>query len=42
MEFKAFAENQTWKKLYTLRSDNGGEYVLSEFQKYLKAHGIQH
>jgi hypothetical protein len=42
MEFKVFVENQTGKKLQTLWSDNGGEYVSSEFQKYLKAHGIQH
>jgi len=40
MEFKAFAENQTKKKLQILWSDNGGEYVSSEFQKYLKTHGI--
>ena len=34
--FKALAENQSGRKLKILRSDNGGEYVNSEFIQYCK------
>jgi transposase InsO family protein len=40
--FKAFAENQTGKKIKKLRSDNGTEYTNTEFQIFLKQSGIQH
>lgn len=42
MEFKAFAENQTGKKIRILRSDNGNEYVNKRMDDYLKQNGIQH
>ena len=32
--FKALVENQSGRKLKVLRSDNGGEYVKSEFIQY--------
>jgi len=35
-------ENQTGTKIKKLRSDNGTEYYSSEFQEYLKEHGIIH
>ncbi|KAG7303823.1 hypothetical protein JYU34_010719 [Plutella xylostella] len=35
-------ENQTNKKIKELRSDNGGEYVSSQFREFLKKHGIRH
>lgn len=40
--FKAYAENQTSRKIKVLRSDNGGEYVNNVFQDYLKKCGIKH
>ncbi|MDD0451916.1 hypothetical protein PSZ91_23925, partial [Shigella sonnei] len=39
-EFKAQAENQTGKNVKTLRSDRGGEYLSTEFNHFLKEHGI--
>ena len=36
MEFKNEVENQTDKKIKTLRSDRGGEYLSQEFIDYLK------
>lgn len=41
-DFKVFVENQTNKKIKELRSDNGGEYINSQFQLFLKKHGIRH
>ena len=41
-EFKSLVENQTGKRIKTLRSDNGGEYTSHNFQRYLKAQGILH
>ncbi|KAL0318249.1 UNVERIFIED_CONTAM: Retrovirus-related Pol polyprotein from transposon TNT 1-94 [Sesamum calycinum] len=35
-EFKLEVENQTGRKIKTLRSDRGGEYLSSEFIDYLK------
>ena len=32
--FKALVENQCGRKLKVLRSDNGGEYVKSEYINY--------
>ncbi|KAL0325276.1 UNVERIFIED_CONTAM: Retrovirus-related Pol polyprotein from transposon TNT 1-94 [Sesamum radiatum] len=39
-EFKLEVENQTGRKIKTLRSDRGGEYLSSEFTDYLKENGI--
>ena len=39
--FKALVENQSGRKLKALRSDNGGEYVKSEFINYCVDAGIQ-
>ena len=35
-------EKSSGKKLKKLRSDNGGEYISSEFTKYLETGGIHH
>jgi transposase InsO family protein len=35
-EFKALVENQTWKKIKVLRSDNRGEYTSMEFEGFCK------
>ena len=42
MEWKAMVERSTERKVKTLRSDNGGEYISNEFKNYLKAEGITH
>ena len=34
-------ENQTGKKIWVLRTDNGGEYTSNEFLKYCSAEGIK-
>ena len=39
-EFKAQVENQTRKSIKTLRSDRRGEYLSTEFIKFLKEYGI--
>ena len=39
-EFKNEVENQLGKSIKNLRSDRGGEYLSTEFQDYLKEHGI--
>ncbi len=39
-EFKSEVENQTWKSIKALRSDCGGEYLSTEFDEYLREHGI--
>ena len=39
--FKALVENQSGRRLKILRSDNGGEYVKSEFINYCEDAGIQ-
>ena len=41
-EWMAMAEQLTGKRLKVLRSDNGGEYTSSEFEKYLKQNGVIH
>ena len=38
--FKAFAENQTGKKIKKFRCDKGGEYISNEFIGFLDACGI--
>ena len=40
-EFKALVENLSEKRIKTLRSDNGGEFTLGEFNKYCKEAGIK-
>ena len=35
-------ENESGKKVKTLRSDNKGEFVKNEFEAFLSKHGIQH
>ena len=40
--WKALVENCSGKQLKILRTDNGGEYVSSEFDDYLKSKGIRH
>ncbi|KAL0291514.1 UNVERIFIED_CONTAM: Retrovirus-related Pol polyprotein from transposon TNT 1-94 [Sesamum calycinum] len=39
-EFRLEVENQTGRKIKTLRSDRGGEYLHGEFIDYLKKNGI--
>ncbi|PPZ05609.1 hypothetical protein C5P41_24865, partial [Escherichia coli] len=39
-EFKSEVENQTGKSIKALRSDRGGEYLSTEFDEYLREHGI--
>ena len=39
-EFKAQIENQIGKSIKTLRSYRAGEYLSTEFIKFLKEHGI--
>jgi len=38
--FKALVENQTGSKIKCLKSDNGAEYCLKEFDQYCAKHGI--
>ncbi|KAL4354255.1 hypothetical protein GQ457_06G039790 [Hibiscus cannabinus] len=40
--FKANSENQSGKKIKTLRSDNGSKYTSRQFASYLKKLGIHH
>ena len=42
LNWKNMEEKQSGKKLKKLRSDNGGEYISSEFTKYLETEGIHH
>ncbi|KAL0419201.1 UNVERIFIED_CONTAM: Retrovirus-related Pol polyprotein from transposon TNT 1-94 [Sesamum radiatum] len=39
--WKAEVENQIGRKIKYLRSDNGIEYIDSQFQKFFEEHGIQ-
>jgi transposase InsO family protein len=39
-EFQSEVENQHGKKIKTLRSDRGGEYLSHEFSSHLKSCGI--
>ena len=41
-EFKNFMEVRLNTRIKSLMSDNGGEYVSSEFETYLKENGIDH
>ena len=38
--FKAFAENQSGKKLKALRTDRGGEFLSNEFIVFCDENGI--
>ena len=40
-EFKTLVENQTGKKIWVLRTDNGGEYTSNEFMEYCSTEGIK-
>ncbi|KAL4273689.1 hypothetical protein GQ457_13G024310 [Hibiscus cannabinus] len=40
--FKANSENQSGKKIKTLRSDNGSKYTSRQFASYLQKLGIHH
>ena len=42
LNWKSLVEKSTDKKLKSLRSDNGGEYISTEFEDYLKKEGIAH
>lgn len=42
IEWKALVENCSSRKLKTLCTDNGSEYVSSEFDDYLESEGICH
>ena len=42
LEWKAVVEKSTGRQLKALRSDNGGEYLSSEFKNYLSKEGIRH
>jgi hypothetical protein len=42
LNFKAFVEMQTGKKLKILKKDNDRKSFSKEFENYLKIHGIQH
>ena len=39
-EFKALVENQTEKKIMVVRTYNGGEYCIKEFEEFYKKCGI--
>lgn len=40
--WKALVEKQYEKKIKILRTDNGGEYTSTEFERYLQEEGIRH
>ena len=40
-EFKALVEKESGKKVIALRSDNGGEFISSEFKEFYSTEGIQ-
>lgn len=39
-EYHLWAEKQTGQKLKAVRSDNGGEFISNEFNRYLKENGV--
>ena len=40
--YKAWAECQTGRKLKTIRTDRGSEFLSKEQKRYLQEHGIEH
>ena len=40
-EFKALVEKELGKQVKALRSDNGGEYISSEFKDFCSKAGIR-
>lgn len=42
VEFKNRAENELGKKIKTLRSDNGTEFINNRFEKFCISNGIKH
>ena len=42
LEWKALVERSTNQKLKALRTDNGGKFMSTEFQTYLKKEGVRH
>jgi Reverse transcriptase (RNA-dependent DNA polymerase)/gag-polypeptide of LTR copia-type/Integrase core domain/GAG-pre-integrase domain/Zinc knuckle len=42
LEWKAMVERTTEKKIKTLRSDNGGEYINHKFNEFCRKEGIVH
>ncbi|KEP45491.1 putative Gag-Pol polyprotein/retrotransposon, partial [Rhizoctonia solani 123E] len=41
-ELKALVENQTGKRVKALRTDGGGEYASTAFEKWMREQGIEH
>ena len=41
-EWKVLVEKSIDRKLKSIRTDNGGEYVSNEFQDYLRTEGVKH
>jgi len=41
-EFKNLVENESNKKIKTLRTNDGGEFIKKVFNAYFFMHGIQH
>ena len=41
MKFKTLVENQQTRTIKTMVNDNGGEYLSTEFSKFVEVHGIQ-
>ena len=42
LEWKVMVGNQYGKKIKTLRTDNGGEYLSGKFKAFLKKEGVRH
>ena len=41
-EFESVVTSECGQNISTLRTDNGGEYLSSDFQEFLKEKGIRH
>ena len=42
VEWKTMIEKATGKSVKTLRTDNGGEYIVKDFKQYLKVNELRH
>ena len=42
VEWKTMIEKATGKSVKTLRTDNGGEYIVKHFKQYLKVNELRH